>query len=111
MKKSTNPNKLADDYRKHSHENAKNALARRKERRENRGNSEPADWDGVDPAIVLRLIATIANLKGTITFGYTKDGGAYYVNYYVGGESDRVYIRPTEDVDSAIEAEIESWSS
>jgi hypothetical protein len=109
--KPTNPNKLPNVRKRNATVDAKSAIQRRKERKDNRGDSESADWDGIDPAIVLRLIATIANLAGTITFGYTKDGGAYYINYYVGGESDRVYIRPTEDVDSTIEAEIESWST
>ncbi len=84
-------------------------MERRKQRKKNRGNDVTTDWEQVDSTLIVRLIATVANIKGTTTFGYTRDGGAYYINYYVNGESDKVYIRPTEDVDSAIEAEIASW--
>lgn len=82
---------------------------RRQERNNGRGNSETADWQSVDSESVIELIARVTSLKGTITFGYTKDGGAYYVNYYVDGQSDRIYIRPQEDIDRRITDEIESW--
>jgi hypothetical protein len=86
-----------------------NKLARRKERRNNRGESAPADWESANPELLMRLIGCVTALKGTISFGYTRDGGAYYVNYYVGGESEKEYIRPTEDIDRWLQVEIESW--
>ena len=88
---------------------SKKALERRKERRKNRGNSEPADWDSVIPIKVLRLIGVVTALGGTITFGYTRDGGAYYLNYYVDGESEKIYIRPTEGIEQRLDDEYESW--
>ena len=87
----------------------KKALERRKERQRNRGNSEPADWESVSPEKILRLIGCVTALRGTITFGYTRDGGAYYLNYYVDNESEKVYIRPTEDIEQRLVDEVEMW--
>lgn len=84
-------------------------MARRKSRRKNRGSSDPADWGGCDQDLLQGLVAIVTGVGATITLGYTKDGGAYYVNYYIDGESDKLYIRPTEGIDAVLEAEIESW--
>lgn len=85
-------------------------LARLKERRNNRGKSTVVtDYESANPELLARLIATVAR-HGTITFGYTRDGGAYYINYWVDGESIKEYVRPTEDFDAFLEAEIEAWS-
>ena len=85
-------------------------LRKRQERQANRGDANPADWETVDWHLVVRLIATVARIGGTTTFGYTRDGGAFYISYYIDGESIRQYIRPTEDVDQALVDEIEFWS-
>lgn len=82
---------------------------RRNQRKNNRGDVPPADWESLNPKDILELIATVTALKGTVTFGYTRDGGAYYISYYVDGESLKEYIRPTEDVDAFIRHEIELW--
>lgn len=89
--------------------NATNAVRRRMERRANRGNGATADWDSCDSRMLQNLIATVTAFGGTITFGYTRDGGAYYVNYYVDLESIKEYVRPTENIDAWLEAEIEAW--
>jgi len=73
--------------------------ARRAERRKMRGRQETADWANVETSQICRLIELVTTEGGTITFGYTRDGGAYYVNYYIDGESEKHYVRPTEDVD------------
>lgn len=98
---STNPNKLplTEDSK----------MYQRKMRREKRGNSASADWAEADPSLVLELITVVSGIGGVTSFGYTKDGGAYYINYYVDGDSDKVYIRPTEDIDAFIRDEIVTW--
>jgi len=85
-------------------------LEKRRARSQNRGNGAIADWESCNSQDVLRLIGIVTSNKGTITFGYTKDGGAYYMSYYLDGESEKVYIRPTEDVDLSIQREIEAFS-
>ncbi len=106
--KSTNPNKLTEEERKSS--KALSAMQRRASRRKNRGDGEVADWSGVDGDAISHLINVIASLGGTVTFGYTRDGGAYYINYYIGGEQDKVYIRPSEDIDASLAYEADSFS-
>ena len=85
------------------------AMQRRIARRKNRGNNDSADWSEVNGDVIRDLIAVVTGLKGTVTFGYTRDGGAYYINYYVEGESDKIYIRPTEDIDQTLHIEATSW--
>lgn len=88
---------------------ATNAVQRRNTRRANRGKGASADWASCDEKLLQELVAVVTVLGGTITFGYTRDGGAYYVNYYVDLESIKEYIRPTEDIDAWLKSEIESW--
>lgn len=85
-------------------------LERLRQRRKNRGStSVTTDYDSFDAELLRRLIATVAQ-HGTITFGYTRDGGAYYINYWVDGESIKEYLRPTEDTDAFLQAEIDAWT-
>jgi hypothetical protein len=104
----TNPNKLTAKQKANS-ENVKAKLARRAERQSNRNGTAVADWESADGDLVLKLIAIVGNLKGTLTFGYTKNGSAYYLNYYIEKQSEKVFIRPTEDLNESLLAEIESW--
>lgn len=83
---------------------------RLKQRRANRGKSDvTTDYEQFDSDLLKRLIATVAKY-GTITFGYTRDGGAYYINYWVDGESFKEFVRPTEDIDAFLQAEIDAWN-
>lgn len=87
----------------------KSKIAIRKERQKNRGGDSVADWASPDAELLQTLIAGVTVHGGTITFGYTRDGGAYFVNFYVDGESIKEYIRPTEDIDAFLAIEIEGW--
>lgn len=104
----TNPNKL--NSKKNEKIESKNALERRKARRKNRGGGEIADWSSADPLLLQRLISTVTFQHGTVTMGYTKDGGAYYISYYFGDESEAIYCRPSEGIDAFLEGEIESFT-
>jgi len=84
-------------------------LRRRKERKKNRGNTEVADWESCDSKKLQALIAVVAFHHGTVTFGYTRDGGAFYISYYIDGDSEKIYPRPSEDIDARLDDEIEGW--
>lgn len=105
----TTKNGDSNDKDKKTTTNKANALRRRSDRRKNRGNAEVADWGSVDSEAIVRLIETVTGNKGTITFGYTRDGGAYYINYYFDGESEKMYIRPSEDIDKTLAEEVKSF--
>lgn len=94
-KRTTTPSKLAQ---------------RRKERQSNRGNSDPADYAVLDSEILAELIEAFTRTGGVVGFGYTRDGGAYYISYFADGERDAIYIRPTEDVEARLVDEIKYWN-
>lgn len=68
-------------------------------RRRNRGNVEPADWKEAHPDKLAAAIVAITSHGFAIRFGYTKDGGAFYVGIVGDGEPFSEFIRPTEDID------------
>lgn len=85
-----------------------NKLARRNNR--STGNSPvQAEYESLNHESICKLIDAVAGSGGTVTFGYTRDGGAYYIGYYLDGESTKLYIRPNENPDVAIAAEIDWW--
>lgn len=74
------------------------AAAQRAARRANRGTGAIADWEAADGELVLRLIAQAARANTLISFGYTRDGGAFMVGFYCDGDKYTEYCRPTEDL-------------
>lgn len=68
-----------------------------------------ADWGGVDAKKLVNAIQKAASKGGALRFGYTRDGGAYAVGVYAGGEYFTDYIRPGEDIDSYLEGIAESF--
>ena len=58
-----------------------------------------ADWALANPEKILDVIQIISSKGGAIRFGYTRDGGAYAIGLYMGGQGDTVYVRPSEDID------------
>lgn len=76
-----------------------NRLDKIRSRRKDRLNHEIADWQGINPETVLRAIAVVAYHGGALRFGYTRDGGAYAIGIYLGGDHFTEYVRPSEDVE------------
>lgn len=64
---------------------------------------EPADWGGVSPTALVSAISAITHKGGAVRFGYTRDGGAYAVGVYYGGEYFTDYLRPYEDIDGYLD--------
>ena len=74
-----------------------------------RHSSEPADWSGVEPALLAAVIVAITHAGGAVRFGYTSDGGAYAVGIYGDGEPHTEYIRPSEDIADALKELVIAW--
>ena len=90
---------------------AQSVLDRAGARRKNRGNGGTADWESCDSELIARLIAVIGLNKGTITFGYTRDGETYFISYYFGDKSEKFYCRPSEGIDTFLEYEIKAFEA
>lgn len=80
---------------------AKNGSGLDKLRAKRKGklDHEISDWQTANPDLVLRAIAVVAYKGGALRFGYTRDGGAYAIGVYLGGDHFTEYIRPSEDID------------
>ncbi len=105
----TNPNKLKE--LRNETIIAKSAMERRANRRKNRGNDETADWEACNSTLIQKLVAIVSLNKGTVTFGYTRNGEAYFISYYFGESSEKVYCRPSEGIDDFLQYEIESFEA
>ena len=75
------------------------SVEQRSNRRRNRGNSDPAQWQSADPARIAAAIAAVTSHGYAIRFGYTRDGGAFAIGVIGDGEPFTEFIRPTEDID------------
>jgi len=74
------------------------AQPQRVSRRQNRGNSDAANWGDADSQKVLETIRRISEQHCAIQFGYTRDGGAFSIRIVGDGEPYNEYVRPTEDI-------------
>lgn len=51
-----------------------------------------ADWNALNPQVVIRVIWAISTLGGTVQFSCTKNGNAYKVSVYIGKPYDPIYF-------------------
>lgn len=77
--------------------------ANRRIRNRNRGAAESADWGSASAEQILRTIRAITACGCAVQFGYTQDYGSYRLRVVGDGDPYDEYIRPTEDVDTALE--------
>ncbi len=62
-----------------------------------------ADWSGADPTKVFRLVCVVAHAGGATRLGYTRDGGAYSIGIYLGGDSKTYYCNEKEGIDEKLQ--------
>jgi len=72
-----------------------------------KGASGVADWMNADPTLMLELVNVVANEHGAVRYGYTRDGGAYSIGIYLGGESKTYYCNEAEGINESIRELIE----
>jgi len=53
---------------------------------------EQPDWGRIDATLIWRVIQKCTEDDGAIMFGYSRDGGAYSVKVYAGGEPQKAYF-------------------
>ena len=66
-----------------------------------------ADWAEVNASAMRDLAAALSMRGGAVRYGYTRDGGAYAIGIYMGGEHETLYVRPGEDIDSYLASLVE----
>jgi len=53
---------------------------------------EQPDWGRIDPELLWKLIQRCTADDGAVMFGYSRDGGAYSLKVYAGGEPEKAYL-------------------
>lgn len=73
-------------------------------RRANRHKDQYADYSAVDPNILLCAIANVTARGCAVQFGLTKEGSTFVIRIVGDGDPYNDYVRPSEDVNSYLEA-------
>src|SRR5689334_20573455 len=73
-------------------------------RRANRHKSEHADYSIVNADVLLRAITNVTAAGCAVQFGYTKEGSSFVIRIVGDGEPYNDYVRPSEDINSYLEA-------
>jgi len=68
------------------------------QRRRQRHTGKSLDFDSIDADQLLRAVQNVLRKGVGITFGVTRDKGALSVTLLSDGETDREYVRATEDI-------------
>lgn len=63
------------------------------------GGAAQADWSGAAPQGVLDVVIAMSSLGGAVTFGMSRDGGAYMLTLLLDGDRTTLWCPCTEDVD------------
>jgi len=59
---------------------------------------EQPDWGRIDPELIWKLIQVCTADDGAVMFGYSRDGGAYSLKVYAGGEPEKAYFHSDQDI-------------
>lgn len=73
-----------------------------------REKSAAADWSGCDPERLQAVVHNITELGGAVTFGTSRDGGAYSVTLMLDGERETLWFNGDADVDEKLQTVIET---
>lgn len=68
----------------------------------NRGSSK-ADWGGCDPGWLQAVVVGITRLGGAVTFGTSKDGGAYSLTLLLDGDRQTLWFNGNAELDAELE--------
>ena len=89
---------------------ARDKQASNARRRLVRGNGEAADWALANPVAIQALIAAVAAQGGAVSFGYTRDLGAYTLTFLDGDDRWTDIYRPSDDIDELLGANARQWT-
>lgn len=75
----------------------------REQRRANRGAGAVADWTSCDGGLLRSLVAAVSESGFALMLGFTRDRGAYTIRVVGDEDAEPVYVRSTEEVDTALQ--------
>jgi len=81
-----------------SQNTAKRLDAFRKKAEGHRG----ADWGGVNPDEIAYVVVSAQNLGGAVTFGLSRDGGAYMVTLLLDGDKETLWFNGDADIETEL---------
>lgn len=73
-----------------------------------RRTATKADWGGCDGDRLQAVVHGITSLGGAVTFGTSRDGGAYSVHLMLEGEHQTLWFNGDSDLDDEMQAIIET---
>jgi len=85
---------MAKRYEDKNGKNGTAAASRSKiaERFGNATRGEQPDWARINAELLWALIQRLTADDGAVMFGYSRDGGAYSLKVYSGGEPEKAYF-------------------
>lgn len=69
--------------------------------------TEQPDWGRIDANLIWKAIQAATNDDGAIMFGYSRDGGAYSIKVYAGGEPMKEYMHYDAEVEEFLHGILE----
>lgn len=65
--------------------------------------SGKADWSAADPRWVAGVVHVVTRTGGAVSFGYSRDGGAYSLSIMLDGERETLWFNGGADIDAELE--------
>jgi len=62
-----------------------------------------ADWSAADPRWLAGVVHVVTRLGGAVSFGYSRDGGAYSVSIMLDGDRETLWFNGGADIDAELE--------
>lgn len=70
-----------------------------------------ADWGGCNPTWLQSIVVGITRLGGAVTFGTSRDGGAYSVTLMLDGERETLWFNGGAELDEELELVVATLDS
>lgn len=62
-----------------------------------------ADWSACDPRWLQAVVGIVTGLGGAVSFGYSRDGGAYSIAIFLDGDRETLWLNGGCDLDHELE--------
>lgn len=62
-----------------------------------------ADWSAADPRWIAGVVHVVTRLGGAVSFGYSRDMGAYSLSIMLDGDRETLWFNGGADIDAELE--------